>query len=199
MNAPITRENADQQVYAAVEPTAEQRLIARMLSFDGNFDGYPSMTCEDENLIFAAYAENHDTDGNIPAYLAMLACEHVAQKQEYANARAFFDAFNDAAWQANMCEGCNEIHAELQEEEQPLYTHDCEHCQFLGTYFFEELKSKYDLYFHEGSTPEVIARFGDEPSYNLSLDVETAAHLEARSGTKPLCVAYKRAKERGLI
>ena len=45
------------------------------------------------------------------------------------------------------------------QKETPLYTHDCTHCTFLGTY------NNHDLYFC-GDMEEVIARFGsDGPDY----------------------------------
>lgn len=40
----------------------------------------------------------------------------------------------------------------------PLYTHDCDTCTFLG----QDSTKKYDLYFHNGMMPTLIARFGHE-------------------------------------
>lgn len=44
--------------------------------------------------------------------------------------------------------------------DKPFFTHDCERCQFLGSF------QNHDLYFCPGSFPTVIARFGsDGPDY----------------------------------
>lgn len=94
--------------------TAEQALIERMLSFNGCFDGYPTMTCYDEELVFAAQKEA-ETD-NIPSYLAHLAAEHVKTKDQYERASEFYLAFMHTCWSANMSEGSNAVYERMIEE-----------------------------------------------------------------------------------
>lgn len=103
--------------------TASQALVARMLSFDGNFDGYPSMSCSDEGLIFSAIAENasnvrddgvsNSSDGVV--LMSFLASEHVTTREQLTACRNFITAFVDAAWFANMCEGNNPVFDEMSE------------------------------------------------------------------------------------
>lgn len=88
----------------------ENRLVERMLSFGENdsFDGYPSMSCSDEGLIFEAHDEH--PEGCVIAYLTYLASVHVKTPEQYANARRYIYAYVDRAWDANMTEGDNPNH-----------------------------------------------------------------------------------------
>lgn len=104
-------------------PTATQSLVARMLSFDGNFDGYPSMYCEDEGLVFAAVAENADQESDLPTVsdgdgvvlMSYLASEYVTTREQLKSCRNFITAFVDSAWLTNMTEGSNPIFNEMVE------------------------------------------------------------------------------------
>lgn len=111
--------------------SATESLIQRMLSFTDCFDGYPSMSCNDENLIFAAVAESvarndvpqaasDPTDAVI--LMSYLASENVKTRDEYRNAKDFIHAYVECCWLANMCEGSNPVFEELCEEE-------CDNCE----------------------------------------------------------------------
>jgi len=93
-------------------------LVRRMRTFDGNFDGYPSMSCADEGLIQEAIEERAEMlfASDVP-FLCFLASEVCETPQEVRNARAFIDAYIDAAWSCNMIEGDNAAYAEMEEEE----------------------------------------------------------------------------------
>jgi len=73
----------------------------------------------------------------------------------------------------------------------PLHTHDCVHCVFLGAY--DHNGHAHDLYYcgtHEDGT--VIARYGsDGPEYASGI-------VFAERGVEPYAEALKRAVERGL-
>jgi hypothetical protein len=76
--------------------------------------------------------------------------------------------------------------------EQPKYDHDCDRCQFLGTF------DGHDLYYCPGGGPTIIARYSsDGPDYSSGMTF----------GEKPLThefacihlrVAYLIAKDLGL-
>ena len=73
---------------------------------------------------------------------------------------------------------------------KPKYQHDCDDCVYLGLYI--DGSGTYDLYFcvQGGKMPTVIARWGDEPSHNMSgLGLVLT----------PLKVAVNRAIQRGLL
>lgn len=102
--------------------SATQELINRMLSYDGNFDGYPSMTCDDEGLIQAAVKENNQpTDLYNPSdsviLMSFLASEHCTTRAQYDNAKRFILDAVATAWEANMCEGSNPVHKQIEEEQ----------------------------------------------------------------------------------
>ena len=86
-----------------------QALIARMLSFDGQFDGYPTMSCADEGLIEGALEENPGQ--SVLALVCYLASEHVTNPEQYRASRAFVRAWVDTCWECNMSEGSNPVHA----------------------------------------------------------------------------------------
>jgi len=97
-----------------------EKLADRMINFDGFFDGYPSMTCFDEVLIQNAFVEvnecmpqHKDLIDAIPL-MCFLASEHAKTEQQYTNCRKFIDAYIECAWDANMCEGDNQIHAKME-------------------------------------------------------------------------------------
>lgn len=69
--------------------------------------------------------------------------------------------------------------------ELPRYEHDCTECIFLGKF------KRYDLYFHPGLDPTIIARYSsDGPDYISGLIFKDK---------QPLMTAYQRAKKRRLI
>jgi hypothetical protein len=103
------------RVRVIMSATAEQKLLDRMLNFDGHFSGYPGMTDTDEDLVFNAAEEVDAKDATI--YLAMLASDHVKTRDQYEKARSFYDAFVATIWTCNMSEGSNEIWGGIQEEE----------------------------------------------------------------------------------
>lgn len=77
---------------------------------------------------------------------------------------------------------------------KPLYEHDCENCQFLGSF------NGVDLYYCprqaiDGS-PTVIARFSSEgPDYASGMAFGSLHHDNMKS---PLGEAYRRARAEGL-
>lgn len=88
------------------------------------------------------------------------------------------------------------------EEVKPRHQHDCSKCIFLGR--FEPGGSdheKYDLYFCEkGPGPTVIARFGSEPSHNLSgLIVARSIRKRDPDSRFPIVEALRRAESRGFL
>lgn len=106
--------------------TATSALIERMLSFDGAFDGYPSMWCSDEALIWDALEENSKNTSPIEGVfnhgdgvvlMSYLASVHVTTREQYYNCRNFIDDFVAACWAANMGEGSNPVYEEISEEE----------------------------------------------------------------------------------
>ena len=46
---------------------------------------------------------------------------------------------------------------------EPIYTHDCQNCIYLGVYNLEENGKKipHDLYYCHSERPTVIARYGN--------------------------------------
>ncbi len=81
-------------------------------------------------------------------------------------------------------------------EERPHFQHTCTRCEFLGGYVYNE--EYYDLYWCDqgGSFPTVIARWSDEgPAYLSGIPADETLRVMARYC---LCVAYARAKARGL-
>lgn len=80
----------------------------------------------------------------------------------------------------------------------PRYTHDCDHCTFLGTWFGKEHEGDkyfhyYDLYAHHSSQAgnTIIARFGDDgPDYTSGLCFKNL--------NKALGEAYARAIKQGI-
>jgi hypothetical protein len=54
--------------------------------------------------------------------------------------------------------------------EKPKFTHDCDHCVFLGRYFSKTWEEEVDLYVCPSDTPTIIARYGDDgPNYGSGL------------------------------
>lgn len=52
------------------------------------------------------------------------------------------------------------------ESEKPQHKHDCESCEFLGT--FVDRKNVYDLYYHDSPTAVLrtfVARYGNDEKY----------------------------------
>ena len=96
--------------------SAEQALIDRILSYDGCFDGYPSMTCYDENLIFAAVKESNAAVESDPSdciiYLAALCADISKTREQYEKALSFYTDFCATVWECNMTEGGNEFYCE---------------------------------------------------------------------------------------
>lgn len=94
-----------------------------------------------------------------------------------------------------------------EEEETPLYQHDCTRCTFLGRFHYAHPAytrepKEVDLYHctQGGHVPTVIARYSDEPG-----DYSSGMPPAGRSGKcdrndphYPLSVAYQRAVARGL-
>ncbi len=80
----------------------------------------------------------------------------------------------------------------MKPENSPIYPHDCEKCQFLGTY------DGHDLYFCPCSMPTVIARYGLDGDYQSGLTFGEAT-LTEEFAILHLRVAYLIAKDLGLI
>ena len=102
---------------------ARDALIERMLSFRGNFDGYPSITCSDETLIDNALREYSKVYGSDdpnamhgPALISYWASESVQSQEQYHNAKHFLRAWVECARQCNMTEGENPVHLEVGSE-----------------------------------------------------------------------------------
>jgi hypothetical protein len=86
----------------------------------------------------------------------------------------------------------NEQLDHLAHTQAPRFTHDCQHCVFLGSYDDEGRVA--DLYVHtSGSMPTVIARYGsDGPDY--------CSGMSFSYGSNPaLSEARRRAEERNLV
>lgn len=96
--------------------TAIQRLIDRMRTFDGFFDGYPSMTETDIGLIQDARAEIIGIDDNM-TMLCFLASEHCRNRDELTAAWDFVRQYLENLWDCNMSEGSNEAYAEQCQSE----------------------------------------------------------------------------------
>jgi len=74
----------------------------------------------------------------------------------------------------------------MPRRDEPLFTHDCDSCQFLGTH-----KGLHDLYYCPGE-PTVVARYGnDGPDYKSGLA------FAFPGGTECLYEARIRAVQRG--
>lgn len=102
--------------------TATKRLIDRMLAFNtaGSlpFDGYPTLSCADEELVHQAIMEEPapaDAFRCPIALMSYLASENVTTRQQYESAKAFMADYVAAAWACNMIEGSNPIHNEITE------------------------------------------------------------------------------------
>lgn len=102
-------------------PSAVEQLVQRMLTYDGNFDGYPSMTCSDEELIWAAVKERNDgkegTEGGAITLVAWLASESAKTLEQYDRCFGFYNAFVSVCWACNMQEGSNPIYEAMQASE----------------------------------------------------------------------------------
>ena len=65
-------------------------------------------------------------------------------------------------------------------KDTPKYVHDCDHCHFIATI------GGLDVYTHtytrEGSTPSIIARFGDEGAEYTSMPLSYFRKLIADNG-----------------
>lgn len=107
---------------STTEKSAVERLLDRMLNFrSGTFDGYPSMFCSDEGLIWDALAENPMSNGingvNCPiAFMAYLASENAKSKDEIRNALAYIDEYVSAALTCNFHECGNAQTADWYDE-----------------------------------------------------------------------------------
>ncbi len=74
---------------------------------------------------------------------------------------------------------------------KPRFTHDCEHCKYLGHWSF--LGTYFDLYFcKRGNDPTVIARYGSEGH-------EYTSGLNLTGGPQSLLEAKYRAKQFGYL
>lgn len=93
-----------------------QALIDRMVSYNGNFDGYPTMTCSDEALIDEAYKAFDDAELSIVAFLSYIASENVTNKDQYRSAKQFILDWVETCWSCNMIEGGNPVHREVEQE-----------------------------------------------------------------------------------
>ena len=97
--------------------SATEMLIARMRAYNGDFDGYPTMTESDIGLIDAANAEsNTDKNGqpmpddmraNTLVTLAYLASDITDSKTAYCNARDYINDYVANVITCNMIEGDN--------------------------------------------------------------------------------------------
>lgn len=78
--------------------------------------------------------------------------------------------------------------------ETPLYTHDCQKCKYLGSFYCHDNDRNYDLYFCNAAWQTPIARYGDEGSaYNSGLA------FVGHSGMDALTEAARRAVAAGLL
>ena len=97
---------------------AEVKVLAeRMCSFvEGTFDGYPSVTCVDESIVFEAHAawKSFSGDSGISQadFVAFVACVCVETKEELKSAQAFYEALMKAAWDWHMIEGGSMAYAD---------------------------------------------------------------------------------------
>lgn len=92
-------------------------LLDRLTTFDGNFDGYPTTSCYDELLVSEAAAECLILDANPVGWLAFLISEQVTEIDQLEKARAFYNAYVETIWVANMIEGNNPAFDELTERD----------------------------------------------------------------------------------
>lgn len=99
--------------------TLTDDLVARMLAFDANavFDGYPTMTCSDEGLIDSACTEAEDA--NAVVVMACVASDVIETREDYENAKRFYDEYCRVVWECNMVEGGNPVFEAISEEEEP--------------------------------------------------------------------------------
>lgn len=93
-----------------------EALVARMLAYDGHFDGYPSMSCTDETLIEEAVQEVGEPY-NVVALLCYLASVYVTTEKEYQRARDFINDYVQTWWTCNMQEGNNPVQDQIDREE----------------------------------------------------------------------------------
>lgn len=88
---------------------------------------------------------------------------------------------------------------------RPHFKHDQPQQTYLGSHYFPHKgKTVWDLYyapFNFATGPEgVVARSGDHPNQYEAADLITLRALqEVRGEQYPLCEAYRRARERGLL
>jgi hypothetical protein len=82
-----------------------KELIARITSYKGGFDGYPSMTGHDEALIQHALSEGAYQDTIV--MLSYLASEHARTPEQYKSAYYFITDYIQSVWACNMIEGDN--------------------------------------------------------------------------------------------
>lgn len=87
---------------------AIEKLVHRMRTFDGHYDGYPGMTETDPQLVSDAMLETKSDDATV--LLAYVASEHVRDDASaYVNAMRFIAAHVDNAIVCNMVEGENPL------------------------------------------------------------------------------------------
>lgn len=97
-----------------------QTLIDRMLNFSAGsvFDGYPGITCYDVSLIHSVSGIEFE-DGMLVScpivFLSYLASENAKTREQYDNCKRYISAYVADAWETNMCEGDNPVHAELNQ------------------------------------------------------------------------------------
>lgn len=81
-----------------------QKLVDRMLTYDGLFDGYPSMSEADVGLILQASG-----DDNPIVVISYLASEYAKTPDQLTRARAYLNDYVQNVWVCNMMEGENPV------------------------------------------------------------------------------------------
>lgn len=107
--------------------TPEQRLIERMTSYRGGFEGYPSMRETDLDIIQEAIEANKKENGEDfctdMGYLCYLASEHCNNIKTYSNAKRYLMDYMENVWQCNMMEGDNKTFEFVTERLPQHYSH----------------------------------------------------------------------------
>jgi len=86
---------------------------------------------------------------------------------------------------------------------KPVYKHDCEECIFLGNLSYSgrwvpQGVISVDLYYHHGTIPTFIARYGDDgPEYFSGFQIDWVLRDDMRD--YPLLEAFKRAVKKEIV